>query len=101
MKRSESPWHTLALEKVQTRSLDRPDEGWREELDRTVTHPAECDQLKYGEICWFDGAFFEELGHDELPTEPGVYRARVWIEGPDYYGEYDGGSEWEPMPETS
>lgn len=93
LKRSESPWHELTVEKVRVVDGD----GGRDDVERWVEHPADCDQLKYGEECWFDREFFEITEDDELPMEPGVYRARVYLEGPDYWGEYDGGSEWESL----
>lgn len=91
MKRHESPWHKLTVERVCVVGDGEP----CDELDYHVEHPVDCDQLKYGETCWFDGGFWD---NDDAPTEPGVYRARVWGAGPDYYGEYDGGNEWEPSP---
>lgn len=89
--RTESPWHKLTVESIRVLNVG----GASEELDYTIGHPTECDQLKYGQTCWFDGEFFE---YDQAPTEPGVYRARVWTEGPDWAGEYDGGNEWELEP---
>jgi hypothetical protein len=95
LKRHESPWHKLTVETIQLIGDGPP----RDELDYHTEHPEDCDRLKYGEVCWFDQAFFE---YGDEPQEPGVYRARVWGEGPDYYGEYDGGVEWEPVtPEVS
>ena len=91
-KRSESPWHTLTVETVGVLGEGDP----QDELDYSTEHPIDCDQLKYGEVCWFDREFFEH--DDDRPTEPGVYRARVWVKGPDYVGEWDGGNDWEPMP---
>lgn len=91
LKRHESPWHKLTVETIRVIGDGEP----RDELDYHTEHPTDCDQLKYGEICWFDGEFFE---YDDGPTAPGIYRARVWVEGPDYAGEYDGGSEWELAP---
>ena len=100
MSREYSPWHTLTVHAYEWTSL--VDEGlltYVNEVD--IDHPAECDQLKYGEQCWFDRDFYEITDESELPTEPGVYRARVWGDGPDHNGEYDAGSEWEPMPEAA
>jgi hypothetical protein len=94
--RNESPWHKLTVEQVEVWDVS----GGGTVPEYHVDHPTECDQLKYGQTCWFDGEFFE-YDHDDLPTEPGVYRARVWMEGPFYPGDdYDGGNEWEPYPDS-
>lgn len=90
MHRHESPWHKLTIEPIRVLGEGKT----RDELDFHTEHPVECDQLKYGMTCWFDGWFWE---HDDAPTEPGIYRARVWSEGPDWAGEYDGGNEWVPL----
>jgi hypothetical protein len=82
-KRHESPWHKL------TAQLD---DG---ELDYTVGHPDDCQLRRSGPICWFAGEFFEDK--EDVPTEPGIYRARVWMEKT-WAGDWDSGSEWEPLP---
>jgi hypothetical protein len=91
VKRHESPWHFLTVTTVRVLGKGEP----HDELDYDTGHPDDCDQLRYGETCWFDGEFFE---YGQEPTEPGEYRARVWSEGPDYAGEWDGGAEWELLP---
>jgi hypothetical protein len=96
LKRSESPWHLLHVETVLVFSMKDRGAVPADELDYRVTHPEDCDRLPYGEVCWFDQTFFED--DDNKPTKPSYYRARVWITGPDYYGEYDGGNEWYPVP---
>jgi hypothetical protein len=92
VKRYESPWHKLTVERIRVIAEDSA----LDELDYDVEHPEDCDRLKYGERCWFDQTFFEM---DDEPKEPGAYRARVWGEGPDHNGEYDGGNEWEAEKE--
>jgi hypothetical protein len=93
-KRNESPWHKITI--TPYRYYDPDTRKFTEETEDDIEHPADCDQLKYGEECWFDREFYESNKEDR-PSEPGVYRARVWIEGPDYFGEYDSGNEWEPV----
>jgi hypothetical protein len=97
-RRNESPWHKLTVERIQVLEANG---CWKDDVDYTTDHPTECDQLKYGQTCWFDGEFFElgDAGNEGIPTEPGTYRARVWMEGPSYPGDdYKGGTEWEPLP---
>lgn len=86
---SASPWHTLTVYY----------DG--DELTREVEHPAECPPQTHEEYprCWFEGSFFEHPpGSDEIPSEPGVYRARVWLENLAAQGwppDFTGGNEFE------
>lgn len=82
-----SPWHTITIERYRVAGTS--------ELDYEVTHPAECDQLRYGQQCWFDEMFWE-YDTPAAPSAVGVYRGRGWSEGPDEHGQFEGGREWEP-----
>lgn len=88
-----SPWHTVTITRTEVPYAIRGAVEVQTETDFEVDHPAECDALRYGEPCWFDQIFSE---YGSTPSEPGTYRARVWSEGPDDGGCFEGGNEWHP-----
>lgn len=55
--------------------------------------------LNCGYRCYTETQVYEWWDVEEMPTAAGVYRLRVWGSGPDHNGEYDGGIDWEPVPD--
>ncbi len=97
------PWHILIVE----------DDGG-DELDYTLEHPDSCPEPAPdanpdpgAPPGWYTGYrcfTADQLGEgpdEQLPTEPGRYRARghAWCSG--YYEpEWDSELEWQPLGET-
>lgn len=88
----QGPDHTMTVTVYPYRHYNADTKTWTDEvdIDREFEHPAECDALKYGELCALDRHISMD-GADELPSEAGKYRVRYWSTGPDYWGEYDAG----------
>ena len=83
---------TVTVHTYQTRNPDDDSLFDVVEVEHDIEHPAECDALKYGELCALDREIsdggFEYSG---IPEEAGTYTVSYWSSGPDYLGEYDGG----------
>lgn len=101
------------------------------ELDWTLAHPDECpipeccctipaEQrfsdfqtdpncaagdhggcLNRGPRCYTEENLRDWWDVSDMPEVPGVYRVRVWGDGPDFNGEYDGGIDCEPVSEMT
>lgn len=98
-----SPDHTLIVNTYPPYRHYSTDTGiWTDmvDVDHDLTHPAECDALKYGELCALD-RFLEDVGQDDIPNLSGVYTVSYWCYGPGHNGEYDAGLTVEKQPEPA
>lgn len=98
------PDHTVTVTAYAYQLFDADSETWSEvvDIEHNVEHPAECDALKYGELCALD-RWVDEIGHEDagMPMEPGTYRVSHWGTGPDHNGEYDAGLDVAPVAEAT
>lgn len=94
------PDHTVTVTAYPYRCYDADSKTWSDvvDIEHDIEHPAECDALKYGELCALD-RWVNEIGYEDagMPMEPGVYHLSYWGTGPDYNGEYDCGLDVEAI----
>jgi hypothetical protein len=88
------PDHRVTVTVTEYQTLTMPSGQWEEhaEVDHDTQHPADCDRLKYGEMCALD-VWLNDSGdeYSGMPMEAGAYLVRYWGTGPDHNGEYDCG----------
>ena len=100
------PWHTLTVTGLHYHNdptcpgHTHPDgDTCDDEIERELEHPDDCAPWGEGADyrCATDQEVYEFATENEMPKVPGTYRVRGWYTGPDYWGEYDSGADYEDV----
>jgi hypothetical protein len=90
------PVHTVTVHITVYRHADGAPE-----VRYDIEHPAECDRLRYGQLCDL-GALLHQFGYlgCAMPTVPGAYCVNYWRTVLDQGGRYEHGVAATPAPTT-